>query len=100
MAYEKLILLAPCHGLEDFPLYHTGEDAASLLACWTALWHPLLLRDAKGLPQVQRCDYPPEDLSESLLLLPLLPLLPAPRVSLFWPRPLEVFPGLDSRCCS
>lgn len=70
MSYQKLILLAPCHGLEDFPLYHTGEDAASLLACWTALWHPLLLQSASELPRVERCDYPPEDLQDALLLLP------------------------------
>lgn len=70
MSYQKLILLAPCHGLEDFPLYHTGEDAASLLACWTALWHPLLVQSARELPRVERCDYPPEDLRDALLLLP------------------------------
>ena len=70
MAYEKLILLAPCHGLEDFPLYHVGEDAESLLACWTSLWHPLFLDSSKQLPRVERCDYPPEDLANALLLLP------------------------------
>lgn len=70
MAYDNLILLAPCHGIEDFPLYHTGEDAASLLACWTALWHPALLVNANRLPRVERCDYPPEDLANSLFVLP------------------------------
>ena len=70
MAYDRLILLAPCHGLEDFPLYHSGEDAESLLACWTALWHPLLLHHAKRLPYVDRCDYPSEEISNALLLVP------------------------------
>jgi len=70
MAYQNLILLAPCHGLEDFPLYHTGDDAASLLACWTSLWHPVLLAGAKKLPRVERCDYPPEELGNSLFVLP------------------------------
>ena len=70
MAYSDLIILAPCHGLEDFPLYHTGEDAASLLACWTALWHPLLIDAADKLPRVERCEYPPERLTDALLLLP------------------------------
>lgn len=70
MAYEKLILLAPCHGLEDFPLYHTGDDAASLLACWTALWHPLFLHSAKNLPQIERCEYPTNEIENALLLLP------------------------------
>ena len=70
MEYQNLIILAPCHGLEDFPLYHTGEDAASLLACWTSLWHPVLLSGAKKLPRVERCDYPPDELGSSLLVLP------------------------------
>ena len=70
MAYEQLILLAPCHGLEDFPLYHTGDDAGCLLAGWTSLWHPEFIRSAKSLPRVERCDYPPEDLENALLLLP------------------------------
>ena len=70
MPYDKLILLAPCHGLEDFPLYHTGDDAGSLLACWTALWHPLFIASASSLPRVERCDYPPEEIDNALLLLP------------------------------
>lgn len=70
MAYEKLILLAPCHGLEDFPLYHTGEEAASLLACWTALWHPLFIHSAAHLPGIERCDYPTDEIDNALLLLP------------------------------
>lgn len=67
----KNLSCSPCHGLEDFPLYHTGEDAASLLACWTALWHPLLLSDANKLPHVERCDYPPDTIQDALLLLPV-----------------------------
>ena len=70
MSFQNLVLLAPCHGIEDFPLYHTGDDAASLLACWTSLWHPTLLSNAKKLPRVERCDYPPDDLSDSLFVLP------------------------------
>ena len=70
MAFDKLILLAPCHGLEDFPLYHTGDDAGSLLACWTALWHPAFIKDASSLPRVERCDYPPEDIDNALLVVP------------------------------
>ena len=35
---QELIILLPCHSLEDFPLHHEGEDAEGLLASWTALW--------------------------------------------------------------
>ena len=70
MAYQNLILLAPCHGLEDFPLYHTGDDAASLLASWTALWHPVFMHSTGKLPHIERCDYPPDSVEHSLLILP------------------------------
>lgn len=68
--FENLVLLAPCHGIEDFPLYHTGDDAASLLACWTSLWHPVLLASAKRVPRIERCDYPSDDLANGLFVLP------------------------------
>ena len=43
MTYRESYILLPCHSLEDFPLHHEGDDAAGLLAAWTALWHPALL---------------------------------------------------------
>lgn len=70
MSYSQLIMLAPCHGLEDFPLYHTGEDAGSLLACWTSLWHPLFINSSSSLPRIERCDYPPQDIAHALMVLP------------------------------
>ena len=27
MQYQDLVILLPCHSLEDFPTYHDGEDA-------------------------------------------------------------------------
>lgn len=68
--YRELAVLLPCHSLEDFPLYHTGEDADSLLACWTALWHPRLVATTAAGPKWHRVDLPPEDLQNSLLLVP------------------------------
>ena len=43
MTYRESCILLPCHSLEDFPLHYEGDDAAGLLAAWTALWHPALL---------------------------------------------------------
>lgn len=63
-------ILLPCHSFEDFPLYHTGEDAAALLASWSALWHPALLNRTQKVPGWARCDDPPEDFAERLLILP------------------------------
>ncbi len=43
MNYQQLIVVLPCHSLEDFPTHHEGDDATGLLAAWTALWHPALI---------------------------------------------------------
>jgi len=71
MPYEQLIVLLPCHSLEDFPLHHLGEAADSLLACWSALWHPRLLHAARRLPVWQRADFPSEPVPNSLVLIPM-----------------------------
>jgi hypothetical protein len=43
MKYQKLLILLPCHGLEDFPTHYEGSEADGLLAGWSALWHPALI---------------------------------------------------------
>lgn len=70
MKYEELIILLPCHSLEDFPLYHEGENADGLLAGWTALWHPALVAAAGRAPTWHRVDDPPQQLANRLLVVP------------------------------
>ena len=70
MKYQELIILLPCHSLEDFPTYHEGDDANSLLASWSALWHPALLASARAVPTWARADCPPDDLAGKLLVAP------------------------------
>jgi alpha-mannosidase len=70
MKFQELIIALPCHSLEDFPLYHQGEAAEGLLANWTALWHPALIASAQAIVTWCRCDTPPEDLSNRLLVIP------------------------------
>lgn len=70
MIFRELAVLLPCHSLDDFPLYHTGEDADSLLACWTALWHPSLVASTGSGPKWHRVDLPPDDLQQKLILVP------------------------------
>ena len=70
MKLQELVILLSCHGMEDFPLYHTGADAESLLSAWTGLWHPALIASAEGLPVLHRTDDPPEDLAGRLLVIP------------------------------
>ena len=56
MKYEELIILLPCHSLEDFPLYHEGEEAQGLLANWVALWHPALVAAAGAMTFRAPCE--------------------------------------------
>src|SRR5438067_2259996 len=70
MKYQELIILLPCHSLEDFPTYHEGDDANSLLASWSALWHPALLAAAGKAPTWRRIEDPPADVRERLIVVP------------------------------
>ncbi len=70
MKFQELIILLPCHSLEDFPQHHEGEEAAGLLANWTALWHPALIAGAAAAPKWHRIDDPPQELNDRLLLVP------------------------------
>ena len=56
--YKKLIVVLPCHSLEDFPIHHRGSDAENLLANWTALWHPALIVGSGQKPNWQQADNP------------------------------------------
>lgn len=70
MKYQELLILLPCHSLEDFPTYHEGDDADSLLASWTSLWHPALLASAGAKPTWWRVDSPGAELANRLLVVP------------------------------
>jgi alpha-mannosidase len=70
MRYQELLILLPCHSLEDFPTYHEGDDANSLLASWSALWHPALLAAAGQAPSWRRVDEPPSEVRDRLIVVP------------------------------
>ncbi len=70
MNYQQLIVLLPCHSLEDFPTHHEGDDAAGLLAAWTALWHPALIASTGKMPSWHRADSPPDDVTNKLIVVP------------------------------
>ncbi|MEZ6112676.1 MAG: hypothetical protein R3C99_16940 [Pirellulaceae bacterium] len=70
MKYQELIILLPCHSLEDFPTHHSGEDAEGLLAAWTALWHPALIAAVESMPTWYRVDTPPEQVANRLIVVP------------------------------
>ncbi len=56
MTYDELIVLVPCHSLEDFPTELGEAPAESLLNAFAAAWHPALLFHAGRLPQWRRAD--------------------------------------------
>jgi alpha-mannosidase len=78
MKYQELLILLPCHSLEDFPTYPEGDDAQSLLSCWSALWHPVLLASAGQAPAWRRIEDPPQDVKDRLIVVPsvCVPRLP------------------------
>jgi len=56
MTYDELIVLVPCHSLEDFPTELGEAPAESLLNAFAAAWHPALIFHAGALPQWKRAD--------------------------------------------
>ena len=62
MKFDELAILLNCCTFQDFPTHATDEDADSLLAHWTALWHPALVAGAERMPTWYRADIaPPHD---------------------------------------
>ncbi|MBX3414990.1 MAG: hypothetical protein KF708_20060 [Pirellulales bacterium] len=70
MRCEELVILLPCHSLEDFPLHAEGDRAEGLLAAWSAPWHPQLLAAAGKVPRWYRGDTPPENLAGRFIVVP------------------------------
>lgn len=72
MNLRQTSVLLPCHSLADFPTFLEGPDATSLLAGWTALWHPALLAAIGELPTWRRADDPPpaDSLNGELVVVP------------------------------
>lgn len=52
-----LLIVLPCHSLEDFPTHYSGEDAKNLLSHWTSLWHPALIATVDKMPEWQSADH-------------------------------------------
>ncbi len=70
MKFQELVIMLPCHSLEDFPLHHEGQEADGLLAAWTALWHPVFMATSERMPTWARADDPPEELHDRLMVIP------------------------------
>jgi alpha-mannosidase len=68
--FTELLILLPCHSLEDFPTYHDGDDSQSLLANWSALWHPELIASAGSALDWRRIEDPPQEIAGRLIAVP------------------------------
>lgn len=70
MVLDDLVVLIPCHTLEDFPRELGEKEAASILNAFAVAWHPLLLNSAGIIPRWQRADEPPEVSTSRLVIVP------------------------------
>lgn len=70
MKFEQMLVVLPCHSFHDFPMYHTGEEADGLLACYSALWHPALIANTEKMPVWRRNDDDDQELQNRLIVLP------------------------------
>ena len=52
-SFTELAIALPCESLDDFPIEHRGANAENLLACWTGLWHPALIKQTRTFPEIQ-----------------------------------------------
>lgn len=70
MTYNDIVILIPCHSLDDFPTELDEKDAESLLNAFAVAWHPELLASTRVIPSWHRSDEPPQFLADRLILVP------------------------------
>lgn len=70
MTSTEILILIPCHSLEDFPSEQTDQPAASLLNAFAVAFHPTLLAWTREFPQWRRADDPPLARRGQLILIP------------------------------
>ncbi|QDT06784.1 hypothetical protein K227x_52000 [Rubripirellula lacrimiformis] len=69
-SFDECCLLIPASTLEDFPVKLSDDDARSLLAAWTVLWHPRLLAQTEQTPAWYRADSPPDPIGRRMIVVP------------------------------
>ena len=70
MHNPRLVFILPCQGLDDFPSHLEPKEAENLLATWTSLWHPSLLKLSGCIPEWKRADSSSLDIQNALLVCP------------------------------
>ncbi|MEO1994253.1 MAG: hypothetical protein ABGZ17_03160, partial [Planctomycetaceae bacterium] len=70
MLYRDVVILIPCHSLEDFPTELDEQQATGLLNSFAVAWHPALLASTQAIPRWSRADEPSEDVADQLIVVP------------------------------
>lgn len=70
MTYTDVIILIPCHSLEDFPSDLGESAAAGLLNAFAIAFHPAILHKMSQLPRWHRADDPPHSQPGQLVIVP------------------------------
>jgi alpha-mannosidase len=67
---NDVVILIPCHSLEDFPTDLGDKPAEGILNAFAVAWHPWLLAQTRSLPGWHRADSPPEPAPNRLIIVP------------------------------
>ncbi|MBC7820356.1 MAG: hypothetical protein IAG10_26020 [Planctomycetaceae bacterium] len=67
---NDVVILIPCHSLEDFPTDLGDKPAEGILNAFAVAWHPWLLAQTRSLPGWHRADSPPEPVANRLIIVP------------------------------
>lgn len=70
MKFKRLVVLLPCHSLEDLSLRREAVEADQLLAAWSSLWHPRLIAAAEAIPAWNGASVAPDDVEAHLVVVP------------------------------
>lgn len=67
---NDVVILIPCHSLEDFPTDLGEKPAEGILNAFVVAWHPWVLAQTRTLPGWHRADSPPEPIAGRLIIVP------------------------------
>ena len=68
---DQLVVVLPCHTIEDLAVRQDEPNASSILANWTALWHPALIARSKQMPDWVSSDFVTREFDNALVMVPL-----------------------------
>jgi alpha-mannosidase len=70
MKLNRLLVLLPCHSLENLETDRSAAEAEQLLAGWTTLYHPALISAAHAMPSWASANMASRELANTLVIVP------------------------------